>query len=372
MTISSATTTPSVITPHPATTSTTQGAGQAPGVPQSASVMVRVSDTGCEPVAGGPALAFLRADDLGILRGDGVFEALLALHGAPWHLEEHLTRLQRSAEMVDLDVPSIASWRAAVTAALAAWSRPGEATVRLVATRGPEEGGAPTTYVLVTPVSAAITRERREGITVQTLERGLVDHAPQRAPWLLLGAKTLSYAMNMAAKRWVHQHGVDDALFVSAPWLGRERTDMGRTPEGAVGEPPVGTSADAFDVGGGGLDPHGGASPGAAMVLEAPTAALVIARGNVLLSPPRSLGILPSITLDMLFANARAAGWDAHFAPLSLDDVHAADGAWLVSSIRLAARIRELDGRPLEGGALEAVIADLAATPPPPARHEHP
>ncbi len=45
---------------------------------------------------------WLRADDAGVLRGDGLFESLLAADGEPQLLEEHLARMARSAKMMDL------------------------------------------------------------------------------------------------------------------------------------------------------------------------------------------------------------------------------------------------------------------------------
>jgi 4-amino-4-deoxychorismate lyase len=257
---------------------------------------------------------FLRADDLGALRGDGIFEAFLVVDGSPDLLDEHLARLERSAAMTGLRLPPDDRWRRGVEAAIAAWRGGPEMVVRFIVTRGVEGHGRPTTYLLADPVNPTIMAQRLDGISVLSLERGLDPDLAERAPWLLMGAKTLSYAVNMAAQRWAQEHGADDIVFVG---------------------------------------------PGG-VILEGPTSSVVVARGRRLSSPPPSLGILASISLGGLFAAAPAAGWDVGYDELSVADLLAADAVWLVSSIRLAARVHTLDGKALpEAGA--GFHAELAA-----------
>lgn len=256
---------------------------------------------------------FLRADDLGVLRGDGIFEAFLVVDGHPDLLDEHLARLERSATMTGLSLPPADGWRRSVDAAVRAWRGGPEMVVRLVVTRGTEAGDGVTSYVVADPVSPTIMSQRSDGISVLTLDRGLDPDLAARAPWLLMGAKTLSYAVNMAAQRWARDHDADDAVFVA--------------PGGAV--------------------------------LEGPTSAVVIARGRRLLSPPSSLGILPSISLGRLFSAAGTAGWEARFERLAVADLHGAEGVWLVSSVRLAARVHTLDGTALPDTGLHGEIAEL-------------
>ena len=53
---------------------------------------------------------------------------------------------------MDLDLPSREAWRALVAEALAAWSTPGEAVLKLVLTRGREwRPSGPTALVTITP-----------------------------------------------------------------------------------------------------------------------------------------------------------------------------------------------------------------------------
>lgn len=255
----------------------------------------------------------LRADDLGVLRGDGLFESLLVVDGQPQLLDAHLARMKRSAAVMDLPFPPAGEWRRSVDAAARAWTGGPEMAVRLVLTRGTEPGGV-TWYVLADPVSPVTLARRREGVSVVSLERGLDPGLAGHAPWLLMGAKSLSYAVNTAAQRWARAHHADDVIFVAA----------------------------------GGI------------VLEGTTTAVLIARGRKLLSPPVSLGILPSITLGRLFGSAATAGWETGFERLTVDDLRSADGVWLLSSILRVARVHTLDGTALTDTALHGQVSELA------------
>ncbi len=55
-----------------------------------------------------PDTAQIKVDDLGLLRGDGVFETILVVDGKPRELRPHLERLARSAAMLDLPEPDLA------------------------------------------------------------------------------------------------------------------------------------------------------------------------------------------------------------------------------------------------------------------------
>ena len=52
-----------------------------------------------------------------------------------------------------------------------------------------------------------------------TLARGLPAEGTTDMPWLLAGAKTLSYAVNMAALRHAERRGAGDVIFVGSDGL---------------------------------------------------------------------------------------------------------------------------------------------------------
>lgn len=255
----------------------------------------------------------LHADDFGVLRGDGVFETLLVREGRARTVDRHLARLAASAEAAGLPEPDRDDWRLAIDLAVEQWGKDREGALRLVYTRGREAGGGPTAFLLVTPVAERIEVARRDGVSVVSLERGFSVDLASRAPWQLLGAKTLSYATNMAALRHAESLGVDDVIFVSS--------------EGCV--------------------------------LEGPRSTVVIARGRTLLTPPPAQGILPGTTQQALFEVAEQRDFAARYETLRPADLIVADGVWLVSSVALAARVHTLDGHPLERRALDREVEEL-------------
>ncbi len=263
-----------------------------------------------------PEEPLLRPDDLGVLRGEGVFETTLVVDGVPRDLDDHLARLAVSAEMTGMVVPGPDEWRRAVAAAVKAWDGGRQMVVRLVASRGPESAAAPVCYALGAALSPVSIRQRVNGVRVLLLNRGFTAASAEAAPWLLAGAKTLSYGVNMAALRHAAANNADDVIFVGA---------------------------------------DGG-------VLEAPTASVVVARGRALLTPPAP-GILDGITVRRLFRVAADAGWATDAAVLTAADLHAADGVWLASSARLLAPVITIDGIQRSDGGLTAELSALLEVP---------
>lgn len=243
----------------------------------------------------------LRVDDLGLQRGDGVFETILVVDGRPRELTAHLDRLDRSAAMLDLPLPDRAAWHRVIEQLIGSWRGEREMVMKVVYTRGVEGSGTPTGFALGFEVDEKIRRARAEGVAAVTLERGIDPGLAERAPWLLLGAKSLSYGINMAAVREANRRGADDAIFLAT--------------DGSV--------------------------------LEGPTSTVVIARDRTLYTPPANAGILPGTTQAGLFRGAEAAGWSVKVEPLDLTDLRDADGVFLASSIRKVTRVHTLDGEPL-------------------------
>lgn len=250
----------------------------------------------------------LSALDLGATRGDGIFETISVGHGKPQALDHHLRRFAQSAALLELPKPDENVWRAAIAAAIDALDDSAEASVKTVLTRGVEGEGRPTGWVYATH-SPDYGPVRRDGVRVVTLDRGYRHDIEQTSPWLLAGAKTLSYAVNRAVLREAARRNADDVIFVSSNGF----------------------------------------------VLEGPTSSVIYRRGNQLLTPGTGLGILDGTTQASIFTYAQSLGFETGFELLTVEQLEKVDAAWLVSSVRLAAPVRELNGTPL------AVDAELSA-----------
>ncbi len=265
----------------------------------------------------------LMATDLGATRGDGIFESLLAVEGSPRKEQAHLARLASSAAALDLIVPDADAWSRAIRTALREFAdtRPDgdpAAVVKLIATRGVEGGGRATAWVQAAPVPEATLKQRETGLKVLFLERGYDSTVAQRAPWLLMGAKTLSYAVNMAAVRHAKAQGADDVIFTSS--------------DGKVLEGPTSTVLLAYDRDG----------------------------KKTLLTPQLESGILAGTSQSALFAAAKEQGWELGYGPLEPHHLLESDAVWLISSIRLLAPVLSLDGQELRSSSsMTAELTEL-------------
>src|SRR6201996_9793791 len=165
-----------------------------------------------------PGTPLLFADDLAAVRGDGVFETLLVRDGRACLVDTHLSRMGHSAKLLDLPEPDLAAWRHAIELATQQWvaGADGEGAMRLVYSRGRERGSAPTAFVTVNPVAERIAATRRDGLAAGTLPPELPSAGGGAGARVLGGAKTLSYAINMAALRHAARHGAGDVIFVSS------------------------------------------------------------------------------------------------------------------------------------------------------------
>ncbi|MES9524192.1 aminotransferase class IV [Streptomyces capoamus] len=236
--------------------------------------------------------ARVSALDHGLTVGDGVFETVKAVDGAPFALTRHLDRLTRSARGLGLPDPDHDEVRRACTAVLAADPVPlGRLRITYTGGHGPLGVGrgehGPTLMVAV-----GATNRRPDSTAVVTVpwtrnERGA-----------LAGVKTTSYAENIVALARAHQSGASEALF-------------GNT----VGQLCEGTGSNVF----------------------------VVLDGEIH-TPPVSSGCLPGVTRALVIE------WTgAHETDLPLDVLRRADEIFLTSTLRDVQAVQQADDRELPG-----------------------
>jgi branched-chain amino acid aminotransferase len=242
-----------------------------------------------------PSTAGLHWSDHGITVGDGVFETLKLAGGAPFALTRHLDRLARSAEGLRLLPPPPEVLRAAADEVAAAWGdRPGRLRITLTAGRGPmgSSRGTEGPTLMVTAGDMTVQRDPTDVVVVPMTrnERGA-----------LAGLKTTSYAENVLALALAEEAGASEAILANTR-----------------GELCEGTGAN-----------------------------VVVGFAGSLRTPPLDSGCLAGVTRALLLEAMAAAGHPVAEEALSIDDLHRAEEAFLLSTGREVQPIRAVDGRAL-------------------------
>lgn len=255
-----------------------------------------------------PSLPLIYWDDYAVTRGDGIFESILIRDGQAANIERHAQRFRTSAEALGLPEPIIESWISATNAAIEEFGD-GEGKCTWTYSRGRASTGLPTAWVAIQPIADDVLAQRDNGVRVMLSERGW--SFPSELP-----AKTLNYAATMATLRLARDRGFDDVIFT---------------------------------------DPYEG------HVLEGATSTVVTVKGDKLRTPYDDT-ILPGTTQAALFEYAESQGYRCKQKVLDVDYLLDADSVWLVSSIRVAARVRRLGEHKLKARDNEQEIRSLIDT----------
>ena len=258
-----------------------------------------------------PDRPHLRADDHGVIVGDGVFETLLVLRRdegvAAFAVQRHLERLRRSAGILRFECPySDDELRAAIAQCLDV--APGAGIVRITATSG---GG---------PLGSG--RSGSRGSTIVIAGNRPPDYPPGTAVAIMpfprnergamAGVKTTSYAENVLALDMARERGASEAIFADT---------RGRVSEG--------TGSNIF-----------------------------WSDGERLHTPPLDTGCLAGVTRALLLEQLDIA--ETH---LPVKDLPGVPEAFLASSTRIVQSIARIDGTelPVVDGPLTAAAAKAMA-----------
>jgi branched-chain amino acid aminotransferase len=222
-------------------------------------------------------------NDHGLTVGDGIFETLKTINGKAVLLERHLARLQRSAQLLDLTIPSIDAIKIAISQLLAQEEivKSAIGRIRITVTSGPGELGSIRSngWTLVVVWSESKPWPESAEVVISDIVRN------ERSP--LAGAKTISYAENVLALNRARKLGSSEAILLNL-----------------AGNVCEGTGSNVF-----------------------------IVKNKVVLTPPVTDGLLPGITRNSVIESIPK---QIRFSELSFtaDDLLNADEVFLTSTTR--------------------------------------
>lgn len=241
--------------------------------------------------------ARISVNDLSVLRGFGVFDFLRTYNGYPFHLDEHLQRLERSARLIGLQLPhSIPKSKQIVLETLAR-NNHRESAIRLVVTGGLSSDGitpgdTPNLMVMVTPVKDMPRQWYQDGAKIIT------SHVERFMP----GAKSINYIPAILCHNEAKMQQAIESIYVDR---------------------------DGY-------------------MLEGTTSNLFVIIGNKLITPPCDR-LLPGVTRQVIL---ELAGKDFSVVERQIhkDEVRLLDEAFISSSVKEIVPIVAIDAVQLSGG----------------------
>jgi branched-chain amino acid aminotransferase len=157
-----------------------------------------------------PNEATISINDVAVLRGYSVFESLRTYDRRPFHLDEHLQRLYRSAALIELEIPFTPEFVAKLIHEAIERNTYKHSSIRLLVTGGESEDGVmpgdqPGLALLVTQLGERDMERFAQGIKLITTS--LQRTTPE--------AKTSNYEAAIRALKEAKKHDASDALFVN-------------------------------------------------------------------------------------------------------------------------------------------------------------
>ena len=241
--------------------------------------------------------ATIPVDDLSVLRGFGIFDFLRTYNGIPFHLEDHLLRLQRSARLIGLQLPHSLSALAEIVRETLARNNHAESNIRIVVTGGISSDSitpdnSPRLLVMIGAVKAMPEEWYRNGAKIITC------HAERFMP----GAKSINYIPAILCQAEGREQQAIEAVYVDR---------------------------DGY-------------------LLEGTTSNFVALRGDTLITPPCDR-ILPGITRQVVLHLARRE-FAVEERQLHKDEIRLFDEAFLTSSVKEVAPVVSIDSVRLGDG----------------------
>jgi branched-chain amino acid aminotransferase len=250
-----------------------------------------------------PDEANISVFDHGLLYGDGVFEGIRFYRGAPFRLDAHMRRLERSARALALELPyPLAELAAAVRLTAEASGEP-DGYLRLVVTRG--EGSLGIDPRSCPRANVFVLADRLQMTPASALEQGarLIIASTRRlaADQLDPRIKSLNYLNQIMGRIEANHAGADEAVLLNR--------------DGFVAE---GTADNLF-----------------------------IALDGTLMTPPLKDGALDGITRQVVFEVAASLGIPCREQSLAVYDLYTADECFLSGTGAELIPVSQIQGRVL-------------------------
>ncbi len=244
--------------------------------------------------------------DHGLLYGDGVFEGIRAYNGKIFLCEEHIDRLYEGAKVLCLKIPLSKEEMAQALYKALEVNGLSDAYIRLVVTRGPGDLGLspykckqPSVIIIAASIQLYPAELYEQGLKIITVATPAV--APEA---LNPRIKSLNYLNNIMAKLEALNAGFEEAIMINA--------------QGCVAEC---TGDNIFLI-----------------------------RGDALLTPPATAGILEGCTRRAVMRLAAEVGLTAREADLQRYDLYTAEECFLTGTAAELIPVIDIDGRMIGSG----------------------
>ena len=243
--------------------------------------------------------------DRGFIFGDGVYEVISVdtVGGirAPFRTNEHFARLQRSLDMVRIDNPlGLEQWLDLTAEVIDRHPWPRQ-LVYVQVTRGVAKrdhqfpaGVTPTVFVTASPWPAIPPEQIEHGVAAVT-------HADER--WLHCDIKSTSLLGNVLMKQYAIDQGASETVMLRDGFL-----------------------------------------------TEGSSTNISVVKGGVISMPPKTVQLLPGITVDSIAQIAAQHGVKVEVRPVAESELRSADEVLLSSSGREVLAIVSLDGAAVGSG----------------------
>lgn len=244
--------------------------------------------------------------DHGLLYGDGVFEGIRTYNRLVFRLKEHIDRLYKSADAIELKIPMTKSALIEAVIKTLKANKLSDSYIRLVVTRGPGDLGLDprkckkaTVFIITDKIKLYPEKYYREGLAIATAvtRRNYPKSLDPRI-------KSLNYLNNILAKLDAIKAGTDEAIMLT-------------------------------------YDDY---------IAECTGDNIFFVKNGELLTSPVSVGALEGITRDAVIQIARDMDIPFFERLLKMEDAYAADEVFLTGTAAEIIPVVKIDERKINGG----------------------